>query len=134
MPSILYRHQLVLGNTLSSITWSAMLAVGAITGGLVAEAFGTQTALVIDALTFVLSALLVTTVAVPAAPRSEIGQPARKTLDKSQRTFMDGLRYLARHRATAAALFVKSGAKPHQLGHAADYLWHAGCLCLASKA
>ncbi|MXX50744.1 MAG: MFS transporter [Chloroflexi bacterium] len=44
MPSILYRHQLVIGNTLSSITWSAMLAVGAIAGGLVAQAFGTQNA------------------------------------------------------------------------------------------
>ena len=109
MPSILYRHQLVVGNTLSSITWSAMLAVGAITGGLVAEAFGTQVALVVDALTFVLSALLVMTVFVPAQPRSEIGQPARKTVDKSQRTFVDGLRFLLRHPGTAAALFVKSG-------------------------
>jgi len=34
MPSILYRHQLIIGNTLSSVTWSAMLAIGAITGGL----------------------------------------------------------------------------------------------------
>ena len=109
MPSILYRHELVVGNTLSSITWSAMLAVGAITGGLVAQAFGTQAALVIDALTFVVSALLVMTVAVPALPRSEIGQPPRQVRDKSQRTFMDGLRYLLRQPATAAALFVKSG-------------------------
>lgn len=108
MPSILYRHQLVIGNTLSSITWSAMLAVGAITGGLVAQAFGTQAALVIDALTFVVSALLVMTVVVPETPRSEIGQPARKTVDKSKRTFADGLRYLLRHPVTAAALFVKS--------------------------
>ncbi|MCY4465198.1 MAG: MFS transporter [Chloroflexi bacterium] len=108
MPSILYRHQLVIGNTLSSITWSAMLAVGAITGGLVAQAFGIQAALVIDALTFVVSALLVMTVVVPAKPRSEIGQPARKAVDKSKRTFVDGLRYLLRHPETAAALFVKS--------------------------
>ena len=109
MPSILYRHQLVIGNTLSSITWSAMLAVGAITGGLVAEAFGTQIALVIDALTFVLSAVLVMTVVVPDKPRSEIGQPKREIVDKAQRTFADGVRYLLRHPATAAALFVKAG-------------------------
>ncbi|MXX84459.1 MAG: MFS transporter [Chloroflexi bacterium] len=109
MPSILYRHQLVIGNTLSSITWSAMLAVGAIAGGLVAQAFGTQIALVIDALTFVLSALLVATVVVPEVPRSELGQPPRKAQDKSQRTFADGLRYLWRNPQTAAALFVKSG-------------------------
>jgi len=109
MPSILYRHQLIIGNTLSSITWSAMLAIGAICGGLVAELFGTETALVIDALTFLLSALLVMTVRVPAKPRSEIGQPARAVQDKSQRTFVDGLRYLIRNRGVMAALFVKSG-------------------------
>ncbi len=108
MPSILYRHQLIIGNTLSSVTWSAMLAIGAICGGLVAELFGTEIALIIDALTFLLSAFLVTLVVVPEKPRSEIGQPARVVQDKSQRTFVDGLRYLLRHPATAAALFVKS--------------------------
>ena len=109
MPSVLYRHQLIIGNTLSSITWSAMLAVGAIFGGIIAELFGTQTALVIDALTFLVSAAIVMTLTVPAQPRSEIGQPPRRRRDKSQRTFADGIRYLLRHPPTAAALFVKSG-------------------------
>ncbi len=109
MPSVLYRHQLIIGNTLSSITWSAMLAIGAITGGVVAELFGTEIALVIDAMTFVLSALLVMAIVIPETPRSEIGLEARPVKDKSQRTFLDGIRYLLRHPGTAAALFVKSG-------------------------
>lgn len=108
MPSILYRHQLVIGNTLSSITWSAMLAIGAISGGIIAEIFGIRAALLIDALTFLLSALLVISVAIPAVPRSEFGQKQRKKLDKSKRTFRDGLRYLRQRPGTAAALFVKS--------------------------
>lgn len=109
MPSVLYRHELVIGNTLSSITWSAMLAVGAICGGLVAELFGTQIALLIDALTFLLSAVIVTTLVIPESPRSEIGAPTRKAQDKSKRTFVDGIRYLRRHPQTIAALFVKAG-------------------------
>ncbi len=109
MPSVLYRHQLVIGNTLSSITWSAMLAVGAICGGLVAELFGTQIALIVDALTFVLSALLVMWLVIPEKPRSEIGQPKRAVQDKSKRTFRDGLRYLRGHPQTIAAIFVKAG-------------------------
>jgi len=109
MPSILYRHQLVIGNTLSSVTWSAMLAIGAITGGLVAEMLGTQAALLIDAMTFVVSALLVVTIVIPDKPRSEIGQPARKATERAQRTFGDGIRYLIRQPEAAAALFVKMG-------------------------
>ncbi|MDE2749083.1 MAG: MFS transporter [Chloroflexota bacterium] len=109
MPSILYRHQLIIGNTLSSVTWSAMLAIGAITGGLVAELLGTQAALLIDAMTFVVSALLVVTIVIPETPRSEIGGTTREAKDKTQRTFGDGIRYLLRHPEAAAALFVKMG-------------------------
>ena len=109
MPSILYRHQLVIGNTLSSVTWSAMLAVGAITGGLVAELFGIDIALLIDSATFLLSALLVAMIRIPDQPRSELGQAPREVKDKAERTFMDGIRYFLRHPATAAAIFVKAG-------------------------
>ncbi len=109
MPSILYRHQLIIGNTLSSVTWSAMLAIGAITGGLVAELLGTPAALLIDALTFVLSALLVLTIVIPETPRSNIGQERRPVKDKSQRTFADGIRYLRQQPQAAAPLFVKMG-------------------------
>ena len=109
MPSILYRHQLIIGNTLSSVTWSAMLAIGAITGGLVAELFGIEIALIVDSMTFLLSALLVTLIVIPDTPRSEIGGAERQVKDKSQRTFLDGIRYFLRHPETAAAIFVKAG-------------------------
>ena len=109
MPSVLYRHQLIIGNTLSSVTWSAMLAVGAIAGGLVAELFGSEIALLVDSMTFMLSALLVAMIAIPETPRSEIGQAKRAVKDKSERTFLDGLRYFAKHPETAAAIFVKAG-------------------------
>ncbi len=109
MPSILYRHQLIIGNTLASVTWSAMLAVGAITGGLVAELLGIRAALLVDALTFVVSALLVVAISIPERPRSEIGSRPRPVKDKSKRTFADGLRYLKKHPRAAAPLVVKMG-------------------------
>ena len=108
MPSILYRNELVIGNTLSSITWSAMLAIGAICGGIVAELFGIRVALLVDALTFVLSAILVMTIVIPAVPRSELGQALRVKSDVAQRTYADGIRFLRRQPGVAAALFVKS--------------------------
>lgn len=109
MPSVLYRDQLVIGNTLSSVTWSAMLAIGAIIGGLVSEFLGIQIALIIDAVTFLISAGIVMTLVVPESPRSEIGQEQRVVQDISQRTFRDGLAYLRKHPATAAVIFVKAG-------------------------
>lgn len=109
MPSILYRHQLIIGNTLSSVTWSAMLAIGAITGGLVAELLGIQAALLIDAMTFVVSALLVVTIVIPEIPRADIGEAPRAVTARSQRTFRAGIRYLLKHPAAAAPLFVKMG-------------------------
>ena len=108
MPSILYRHELVLGNTLSSISWSAMLAIGAIVGGIIAGLFGTQIALLIDAMTFVLSAAFVAWVVIPPQPRSDIGRAAAITQSKEKRTFRDGLRYLRRQPSIAALLFVKA--------------------------
>ena len=109
VPSLLYRHQLVAGNTLSNMTWSAMLAVGAISGGLAAELLGTQAVLLIDAMTFVVSALLIVSIVIPERPRSQTGQEARKVKSKSQRTILDAVRYLATHPSAAAGLFVKTG-------------------------
>ncbi len=107
IPSLLRRDDLVIGNTLSSVTWSVMLALGAIVGGLVASQFGTTIALIIDSGTFVLSALLVAGIRIvyPAVTDTETHQVS----DKSDRTFRQGLRYLRQHPATAAAIFVKAG-------------------------
>jgi MFS family permease len=62
LPNLVEPDELLTANTLSSTTWSAMLALGAAIGGFTAAVFGTQTALIIDVCSFVLSALLVITI------------------------------------------------------------------------
>ncbi len=59
VPRLVAEAELLDANTLSSITWSAMLTLGGAIGGLTAALFGVRTALVIDSLSFVASALLV---------------------------------------------------------------------------
>ena len=59
VPRLVAEAELLDANTLSSITWSAMLTLGGAIGGLTAALFGVQAALVIDSLSFVASALLV---------------------------------------------------------------------------
>lgn len=108
LPSLLPPQDLVHANTLGSITWSVMLAVGAIAGGLVAAVLGSAAALIVDAATFLLSAVFISRIRL--LPHSH---PARADVPPDQpddqRRLIDGLRYLAAHPGTAAVLLVKLG-------------------------
>jgi predicted MFS family arabinose efflux permease len=76
LPSICSREELVAANAISGATWSAMLALGAALGGLVAGTLGVTAAFALDSASFVLSAVLIATVRAgegraPATPPSE---------------------------------------------------------------
>src|SRR5690606_35583753 len=98
-----------LANTLASITWSVMLAMGAVIGGIVGALFGASVALVIDAITFGVAALLIARIRLPknipdiTATADATEQPG------SGQGFVDGLRYLAKRPGTAAILLIKAG-------------------------
>src|ERR1041385_1832995 len=71
IPSIVAEQDLVLANSITSITWSVMLTLGAAIGGAITDWFGTDAAFVIDSLTYVASALLIASVRFPKrAPRA----------------------------------------------------------------
>ena len=65
IPSIVSDRELVPANAIASVTWSVMLTLGAALGGFVAGSFGTNAAFVLDSLTFVASAMLISTVRFP---------------------------------------------------------------------
>ncbi|HEX2908824.1 MAG TPA: MFS transporter [Phototrophicaceae bacterium] len=102
MPSLVQGPDLLVANTLGNVTWSVMLAVGAMIGGVVAAAFGAAAALVIDALSFGLSAWFISQIKTPQA-RSLAHHEARRG------TFREGVRYLTHNPSTAALLLVKIG-------------------------
>lgn len=104
LANVVRQKELVAANALDSLTWSTMLAFGAFLGGIVAAVFGVTQAFIMDALTFVLSAVLISRISVPikdrsatadlvsAAPVTAVPEPAAPSggwLD-----FLDGLRYL----------------------------------------
>jgi MFS family permease len=110
-PSLIGQKDLVLANTLGSITWSVMLALGAIIGGAVAAIFGSATALIVDSSTFAIAALLIARITVLPQEEEEPASEARsreKMADSG--SLRDGLRYVRAHPATAAMLMVKGGA------------------------
>jgi MFS family permease len=87
--NVVSEKELVTASTLDSFTWSTMLALGALFGGLVTAWFGAQTAFVLDAITFLGSAWLISQVVVPARAMAVAGRRSGGWLD-----FLDGLRYL----------------------------------------
>ncbi len=103
LPSLVQgADELLTANTLSSITWSAMLALGAALGGLVAGFFGVATAIIVDACTFLLSAAFIWRIQVDA-------RPARAADESSGwRDMVDGFRYVRAHRRTALTATVKA--------------------------
>jgi MFS family permease len=88
LANVVRQDQLVPANALDSLTWSAMLAFGALLGGVIAAVFGIATAFVLDALTFLLSAWLISRIPGPIRVTTEAGQGG------GWLGFVDGLRYL----------------------------------------
>lgn len=110
LPSVVRRRHLVEANTISSITWSVMLAVGALLGGLVAAAFGTKIALMIDASTFAISGLLIISIGKPMYSAKHPERSIHQTQAQAKpanRSFVAGLNYLRKHPITAWILYVK---------------------------
>jgi len=65
IPSIVEDRELVTANTISSVTWSVMLTLGAAIGGLITGWFGTNAAFILDAFSYLLSAALIASIKVP---------------------------------------------------------------------
>lgn len=97
LPSIARGPELLAANALSSATWGIMLTIGSATGGLVADQFGRVAAFEVNALSFVVSALIVARIALPRA--SGAGQPVRFFSD-----FIEGLKYIRTDRPTRVFL------------------------------
>jgi MFS family permease len=65
LANLVDQRDLVTANALDSFTWSTMFALGAFLGGVIATLFGNQTAFVMDAATFLVSAWLISRIVMP---------------------------------------------------------------------
>lgn len=68
IPNITKDNELLTANALNSATWSAALCLGASVGGFVVAAYGVQVAFVVNALGFILGALMYSTLDIPQEP------------------------------------------------------------------
>ncbi|HTA24530.1 MAG TPA: MFS transporter [Terriglobales bacterium] len=108
IPNITEREDVILANTLSSATWSVNLLVGASIGGVVAALLGRDAVFILNALSFLASALLIRGMrfeephAVSAAPLR-----VRDLWDHSP--ILEGVRYVRGNRRLLATVFGKAG-------------------------
>jgi MFS family permease len=107
LPSVVRTADLVTANSISSVTWSAMLTLGAAVGGPVTGWFGTDAAFVIDSLTYLVSAWLVWRMRLPPRPKRE---KRRLTVGKALgvNDTAEGLRYVKGRPRVMATLLVKT--------------------------
>ncbi|MBK9711659.1 MAG: MFS transporter [Kouleothrix sp.] len=101
IPNVTRREELIAANAISGATWSAMLAIGAALGGLVAGTLGTDAAFIIDAASFVLSAAFIWTVPVYEAHMHE-RRPASRLQE-----FREGLAFMFSRRDIAIYALTK---------------------------
>ena len=108
LPNVAAKEDVLLANTLSSATWSVNLLVGASVGGVVAAFFGRDAVFILNALSFLLSALLIRTMKFDE-PHAAGAKPlhARDLVDFSP--VMEGVRYVHSHREILPAVFAKAG-------------------------
>lgn len=106
IPSIVAPRDLLAANAISSATWSAMLTLGAATGGLITGWVGTDAAFVLDSLTYLLSAALIMSVRFPRrAQREKKRLTVGSALGLTQT--LEGMRYVKKRPRVFAYLMVK---------------------------
>ena len=121
LPDVTTPRELGTANALGAATWSVMLALGAAIGGLTTGLFGSQTAFVIDGLTFVLSAGFLLGIKLPdsSSTATEHQTRARFTALRYMRQHPD-IFFIAIHKA-AIALLLSSGFQVVQIEIAKDH-------------
>jgi predicted MFS family arabinose efflux permease len=108
IPRVVAEDDVIVANTLSSATWSFDLAIGSVLGGLVAAWLGRDSVFVLNALSFAVSAILISRMhfaeshadAASRHPEDGVaGWPAIRA----------GIRYIARDPKLAAVVSLKGG-------------------------
>ncbi len=101
IPNIVSDEELFAANALSGATWGVMVMVGSALGGLVSAAFGRDIAFVVNAVSFIIAALLIATIDVPS-PKSDRAMAPWQD-------FKEGLAYLRGHLPALGLVGVKLG-------------------------
>lgn len=108
IPNIVPREDVVLANTLSSSTWSVNLLLGATAGGVVAALLGQNAVFVLNAVSFLVSAVLILSMRF-SEPHAQGAASLRFRDLFGFSPVMAGVRYVRTHARLRSTIFVKAG-------------------------
>ncbi|MFZ0542538.1 MAG: MFS transporter [Candidatus Sulfotelmatobacter sp.] len=108
IPNIAERGEVLIANTLSSATWSVNLLIGASVGGVVAAFFGRDAVFILNASSFLVSAILIGGMHF-AEPHAESAAPLRPRDLVDFSPVLEGIRYVRHHRTLLPTVFAKAG-------------------------
>jgi MFS family permease len=108
IPNIASADEVLVANTLSSATWSVNLLIGASIGGVVAAFFGRDVVFILNALSFLASATLISGMRF-SEPHAESAAPLRAHDLVDFSPVLEGIRYIRRHRTLLPTVFAKAG-------------------------
>lgn len=101
--------ELVAANALDSLTWSTMLALGAFTGGVVAALFGAEAAFLADSASFLLSAVFIARIVLPARAAGLADARLPAVGPRQRLAILDGFRYVWREPFILGITLAKAG-------------------------
>lgn len=104
--NVVPEERLVAANTLDALSWSVMLSIGALLGGVATALLGVQMAFILDAATFLVSAWFVSRIHVIYANAPAAGEHAETG---GLLAFRDGLNYLRFRPYLLVIALVKAG-------------------------
>jgi MFS family permease len=101
IPNVVSREELFSANALGGASWGVMAMMGAALGGLVSQVLGRDASFVINSVSFLIAALILTTIYIPS-PKSE------KAI-APWRDFAEGIAYLRQYRPALSIVMIKTG-------------------------
>jgi len=108
IPNIASDTDVLVANTVSSATWSVNLMIGASVGGVVAAFLGRNAVFILNALSFLASAVLIGRMRF-AEPHAQTAAPLRGRDLVDFSPVLEGIRYIRSHPALLPTVFAKAG-------------------------
>jgi len=105
LPNIVKKNELLTANAIDTATWSAMLGLGCALGGFVTAKYGVDVAFIIDAISFVIAALLIFTINFPQKEEEKLEGSIIKT---GLTNIFYGWKYISSKKEILRLVFAKS--------------------------
>jgi len=105
LPSIVNENELLTANAIDTATWSAMLGLGCAIGGFVTSKYGVDVAFIVDSISFVIAAILISTISIP---QKEKEKPKGSIIKNGFNEIIQGWKYILSKKEIFRLVFAKS--------------------------